>query len=187
MAYFARRVAFFALTLWAAVTLNFIIPRLQPGDPAQAIATRLAGQNKAVTPEQLKAIQLTLGMPHGNLLSQYWDYLRNLAHGDLGLSYGQFPTPVANLIWEKLPWTLILVGITQIIAFVAGTLLGAFAAWRRNTRFDSVVSLGSTFIGTLPFFWIALLLLYVFAFVLRWLPDAGGYGGDNTPHARHRK
>jgi ABC-type dipeptide/oligopeptide/nickel transport system permease component len=181
MAYFARRLAFFVLTLWAAVTLNFIIPRLQPGDPAQAIASRLAGQNKAVSPEQLDAIQLTLGIPNGSILSQYWDYLVSLVHLDFGLSYTSFPVPVSTLIWQKLPWTLILVGVTQIIAFAAGTVLGAFAAWKRNTRFDSVVSLGSTFLGTLPFFWVALLLLYVFAFVLNVLPDSGGYGEGFSP------
>lgn len=177
MSYFLRRFAFFVLTLWAAVTLNFILPRLQPGNPAQSIVSRLGGQNKAVNPEQVKAIELMLGLPKGNLLSQYWHYLGSLAHGNFGLSYSSFPTPVSHLILQKLPWTLVLVGVTQLLAFVVGTVLGAFAAWKRNSKFDSIVSLGSTFIGTLPFFWIALLLLYVFSFVLGWLPNTGGYGG----------
>jgi ABC-type dipeptide/oligopeptide/nickel transport system permease component len=181
MAYFARRLAFFVLTLWAAVTLNFLIPRLQPGDPAEAIVQRLAGQNKAPDPAQIHAIQLYLGLPHGSLLSQYWDYLGRLVHGDLGLSYGSFPFSVTHLIGQKLLWTLVLVGVTQVIAFTLGTVVGAWAAWRRNGRFDSVVTLTSTFIGTLPFFWVALLLLYVFAFVLGWLPDSGGYGNGFTP------
>jgi peptide/nickel transport system permease protein len=179
--YFLRRIACFIATLWAAITLNFIIPRLQPGDPAQAIASRLAGQNKQVTPEQLHALRLMLGQPDGNIFQQYGDYLNNLAHLQFGLSYSSFPTPVSELIWQKMPWTLVLVGVTQIIAFVFGTVLGAFAAWRRNGRFDTAVSLGSTFIGTLPFFWIALLLLYVFAFKLAWLPDSGGYGPGFSP------
>ncbi len=177
MAYFLRRISFFVLTLWAAITLNFFIPRLQPGDPAQAIVSRLAGQSKSVDPAQIKAIQIMLGLPKGNLLSQYWAYLGSLAHFDFGLSYSSFPTPVSHLIVQKLPWTLVLVGVTQVIAFTGGVVLGAFAAWKRGRTFDSVVSLGSTFIGTLPFFWIALLLLYVFSFVLRWLPNTGGYGG----------
>jgi ABC-type dipeptide/oligopeptide/nickel transport system permease component len=181
MAYFVRRLAFFLLTLWAAITINFIIPRLQPGDPAQAIAQRMAGQRHSVTPEELRAIELTLGTPKGSIFTQYWDYLGALVHGELGVSYGAFPATVSHLILEKLPWTLVLVGITLIIAFVVGTLLGAFAAWWRNSRFDSFVSLGSTFVGTLPFFWIALLLLYVFAFVLGWLPDSGGFGEGFSP------
>ncbi len=181
MAYFLRRTAFFLLTLWAAVTLNFIIPRLQPGDPAQAIVQRLAGQSKTVDPAQVHAIQLMLGAPTGNIFTQYWSYLGSVAHGNFGLSYAYFPYSVTHMIGQTLPWTLVLVGSTQIIAFVIGTLLGSFAAWRRNTRFDSIVSLGSTFIGTLPFFWIALLLLYIFAFVLNMLPESGGYSGGATP------
>jgi peptide/nickel transport system permease protein len=177
MLYFLRRVAFFVLTLWGAITLNFLIPRLQPGDPAQAILTRLAGYGTPVNPAQIKAMRLMLGIPGGNLASQYWHYLVSLAHGDLGLSYSSFPTPVSTLILQRLPWTLVLVGVTQVLAFVVGTVLGSFAAWKRNGGFDSWVSLGSTFIGTLPFFWIALLLLYVFSFVLGWLPNSGGYGG----------
>jgi peptide/nickel transport system permease protein len=179
--YFLRRLGFFVATLWAAVTLNFLIPRLQPGDPAEAMASRLAGQNKQVTPEQLHALRLMIGQPEGNVFQQYVDYLGNVVHGNLGISYSSFPTPVSELIMQKLPWTLVLVGVTQVLAFVIGTALGAFAAWKRNTRVDSVVTLGSTFIGTLPFFWIALLLLYVFAFQLQWLPDSGGYGPDFTP------
>jgi peptide/nickel transport system permease protein len=77
MRYFLRRFGFFVATLWAAVTLNFLIPRLQPGDPARAMATRLAGQNKQVTPEQLHALQLMIGAPTGNLVQQYGDYLDN--------------------------------------------------------------------------------------------------------------
>ncbi len=177
MAYFLRRIAFFLATLWAAITLNFLLPRMQPGDPAQAIVGRLAGQNKSIDPDQLRAIRLMLGLPTGNLASQYRDYLVSLAHGNLGVSYSSFPTPVSTLILERLPWTLVLVGVTQIIAFGLGVVLGSFAAWKRNRPFDSIVSLGSTFIGTLPFFWIALLLLYVFSFVLGWLPNSGGYGG----------
>jgi peptide/nickel transport system permease protein len=86
------------------------------------------------------------------------------------------------MIAEALPWTLVLVGVTQLLGFAIGTTFGAFAAWRRNSRFDSVVTLGSQFIGALPFFWIALLLLYFFAFVTGWFPDAGGYSADAEPN-----
>jgi len=85
------------------------------------------------------------------------------------------------VIGDALPWTLVLVGVTQILSFVVGTLLGAWAAYRRNSRVDSVVTLGSTFLGTLPFFWIALLLIYVFAITLNWFPEGGGYGGGSNP------
>lgn len=181
MRYFLRRTGFFAATLWAAVTLNFLIPRLQPGDPAQALLARLQGNTQAVNPVQLEAIRKMLGTRDGNLLSQYWDYLGAVVHGQFGVSYSYYPYSVTAMIATALPWTLILVGVTQIASFVIGTLLGAWAAYRRNTRVDSVITLGSTFVGTLPFFWIGLLLIFVFAITLNWFPDGGGYGGGSSP------
>ena len=182
MLYFLRRIAFFVLTLWAAVTLNFLIPRLQPGDPAEAIVKRLGGgQESAVDPAQLEAIRLMLGISGENVFVQYFNYLGALFRGDLGVSYTYFPYTVTEVIADALPWTLVLVGVTTIISFVVGTLLGTWAAYRRGTKVDSVLTLGSTFLGTLPFFWIALLLIYVFAFQLLWLPEGGGYGGGVQP------
>jgi peptide/nickel transport system permease protein len=180
MVYLARRLFFFLLTLWAAITLNFIIPRLQPGDPAQSIVAKLAGQRQ-VDPAQVEAIRTMLGTPDGNLFQQYVDYLRNIAQLNFGVSYSYFPYTVMEMIGQAAIWTIVLVGVTQVIGFVVGTLLGAFAAWRRNTTFDSIVSLGLSFIGTLPFFWIAMLLLYVFAFQLIWLPTGGGYSDSAVP------
>ena len=181
MSYFLRRTGFFVATLWAAVTLNFLIPRLQPGDPAEAIVSRLTGKSEAVDPRQVEAIRRLLGTPDGSLLTQYWDYLGELVHGNFGLSYTYFPYTVTEVIGDAALWTVVLVGVTQILSFVIGTLLGAWAAYRRNSRVDSVITLGSTFVGTLPFFWIALLLIYVFAITLQWFPDGGGYGGGSTP------
>jgi peptide/nickel transport system permease protein len=182
MAYFARRIGFFLLTVWAAVTLNFLIPRLQPGDPAEQIVRRLTGQNRAVDPAQVEAVRLMLGIQTDqSLLEQYVAYLGTLARGEFGVSYTYFPYTVTHMIGQTLPWTLVLVGVTTILGFVIGTLLGAWAAWKRNSAFDSIISLGSTFFGTLPFFWIAMILIWVFAFELGWFPYSGGYGGGVNP------
>jgi ABC-type dipeptide/oligopeptide/nickel transport system permease component len=181
MRYFVSRLGFFVLTLWAAVTLNFVIPRLQPGDPAQSMVQRLAGQSEAIDPAMIKAVQIMLGLPRGTILEQYVDYLHAVVRGDFGISYTYFPYTVTHMIGEALPWTIVLVGTSHILGFVIGTLLGAAAAWKRNGKFDSIVSLGSTFIGTLPFFWIALILIYVLAFTLQWFPEAGGYSGEIEP------
>ncbi|WP_326601385.1 ABC transporter permease [Streptomyces sp. NBC_01799] len=181
MIYFIRRTGFLLATLWAAVTLNFLIPRLQPGDPAQALLSRLVGKTGVIDPDQLAAVRKMLGAPDGNLLAQYWDYLGALAHGQFGISYTYYPYSVGDVVAQAVPWTLILVGVTQILSFVVGTLLGAWAAYRRNSRVDTVITLGSTFVGTLPFFWIALLLVFVFAITLNWFPEGGGYGGGSSP------
>ena len=180
MRYFARRIGFFLATLWAAVTLNFVIPRLQPGDPAEVMVRKLAGKDAQLDPAAVTAMRAMLGAPDGNLFQQYVDYLKALSHGKFGISYTYFPYPVTEVIGKALPWTLVLVGVTQVLAFVIGVTLGAYAAWRRNTRFDSLVTLGSTFVGTLPGFWIALLLLFAFGYTLGWFPTSGGYE-DSMP------
>ena len=181
MRYFIRRFLFFLLTLWAAVTLNFLIPRMQPGDPAQAIVSKLTGQNAAVDPAQLAAVRSMLGTPNGNFFQQYLDYLGNLLTLNFGLSYSYYPYSVLHMVGQALLWTVLLVGVTQIIGFVVGTLLGTYAAWKRNSFVDTILSVGLSFVGTLPFFWIALLLLFIFSFVLGWLPAAGGYGETAVP------
>ncbi|TCC27262.1 ABC transporter permease [Kribbella speibonae] len=175
MRYFARKIGFFVLTLWAVVTLNFLIPRLQPGDPAEMMVQNLAGKNAQLNRAQVEAMRDLLGAPSGSLLSQYWDYLGQLAHGDLGISYTYFPYSVAEVIGKAFWWTVILVGAVQLLSFAIGILLGAFAAWRRNSRFDTSVTVISTFVGTLQPFWIALLLIYGLGYGLGWFPTAGGY------------
>ncbi|HEY8458338.1 MAG TPA: ABC transporter permease [Actinopolymorphaceae bacterium] len=181
MRYFLSRLGFFVLTLWAAVTLNFIIPRLQPGDPAKTMVQRLAGQTEAVDPAAIRAVQIMLGLPTGSLFEQYIEYLKAVLRGDFGVSYYYFPLPVTEVILQALPWTIVLVGVTHVLGFIIGTFLGALAAWKRNTKIDAVLSLGSTFLGTIPFFWTALILIYVFAFTLQWFPPAGGYSGAVEP------
>jgi peptide/nickel transport system permease protein len=173
--YFARKIAFFLATLWAAITLNFIIPRLQPGDPAEIMVKRMAGKDAALDQAQVEAMRAMLGTPTDSLWHQYISYLGELVHGNFGLSYTYYPFPVTEVIAQAFWWTVVLVTIAQVLSFVGGVVLGAYAAWRRNSRFDSVVTLGSTFLGTLQPFWIGLLLLYVFGYSLGWFPTSGGY------------
>lgn len=180
MRYFARRVGYFLLTLWAAVTLNFLIPRLQPGDPAEMMVKKLAGKDAELDPDKIRAMRAMLGAPGGTMFDQYVAYIKQLLRGDFGVSYTYFPTPVTTVIMKALPWTLILVGVTMLLSFGVGMVLGALAAWKRNSLFDSVVTLGSTFIGTLQAFWIALLLLFAFGYILGWFPTSGGYDAS-TP------
>jgi peptide/nickel transport system permease protein len=180
MRYVLRRVGFFLATLWAAVTLNFILPRLQPGDPAEIMVKKLAGKDAELDPAKVAAMRAMLGAPDGNLFQQYVNYLSSLSKGQFGLSYTYYPYDVATVIGKALPWTLILVGVTLILTFMIGITLGAFAAWRRNSWFDSVVTLGATFLGTLPNFWLAIMLLFGFGYVLGWFPTSGGYDAS-TP------
>ncbi len=188
MKYFARKFGFFLATLWAVITLNFLIPRLQPGDPATKMVQRLAGKDAALDPAQVQAMRAMLGTPDGSLFSQYLGYLNELFHGNFGLSYTYYPYKVTEVIGQGLWWTVVLVTVTQVLSFVIGVVLGAYAAWRRNTKFDSTVTLGSTFVGTMQPFWIALLLLYVLGYTAGVFPTSGGYStstvGLNGPFIR---
>jgi peptide/nickel transport system permease protein len=176
-----RKLILFVATLWAAVTVNFFIPRLMPGTPGDAALAKLAG-NGPINPAQRQAIEATLGVPHGSLVSQYWTYLGNSAHGRFGISYTYFPQTVSSLILHALPWTLVLVGTVTVIAFVVGTLLGVLAAWRRGRAVDTAATVGGTFTSAFPYFWTALLLLFVFAFKLNWFPIKGGYQANVSPN-----
>ncbi|MDQ6936158.1 MAG: ABC transporter permease [Actinomycetota bacterium] len=181
MRYAGRKLVLFVITLWAALTLNFILPRLMPGSPVDAALAKLASTGQPVTNAQRKAIEIELGAPHGNLLTQYFQYLNHTVHLDFGRSYS-FPTEtVSHSIGKALPWTLVLVGVTTVLAFIVGTLLGVYAGWRRGTKADATVTIGATFFAAFPPFWLGLLLLYALAYQLNWFPIKGGYTPGASP------
>ncbi|MFD8383543.1 ABC transporter permease [Streptomyces sp. NPDC059679] len=173
MRYVLRKLGFYAVAAWMAVTVNFFLPRLIPGDPVQLMMARMA-QSGPVEPGQEEALASMLGLSHGNILTQYWDYLGSVVHLDFGLSVTYFPSPVTDVLQDALPWTLVLVGAATLISFVLGLTLGTLAGWRRGSWLDSLVP-STTFLAAVPYFWLALLLLYLFSQVWGVLPLGGGY------------
>jgi peptide/nickel transport system permease protein len=171
MRYLARRLAFYAVTAWAALTLNFLIPRLMPGDPVQALLSRFRGR---LDPRATEALTAMFGLNDESMVSQYRTYLTDLVKGDFGLSFTFFPTPVSTVIWDSLFWTVVLVGISTVVSFVIGTLLGIVAGWRRGSRWDHLLPI-TTFFSSIPYFWFGLIVLFVLSGELRWFPLAGGY------------
>lgn len=180
MSYALRKVGLLILTLWAAITLNFFLPRLMPGSPTDAAIAKLS-QNGPVTAATRKAIEIQLGVPNGNVLEQYGQYLKQVATLHFGVSYTFYPQPVAELVAGALPYTLILVGLVTIVAFVCGTLLGVLAAWKRGTWLDALPTLGGSFASAFPYFWTALLLLFFLGYVFKIFPTSGAYGVTNVP------
>lgn len=172
MRYIARRVGFYVVTAWAAITLNFFLPRLMPGNPVQLLIAREQGR---ITPAGVHALAVAYGVAtKASLLSQYGSYWAGLFHGNFGISITYYPTPAINVIATALPWTLILVGISTIIAFLVGTLLGVLAAWRRGSWLETAIPT-TMFLQAVPYFWIGLLAITVFGVTLNWLPTSGGY------------
>jgi len=180
MRYLLGKAGLFVLTLWAAVTLNFLLPRLMPGSPTDAAIAKLS-QNGPVTDATRAAIEAQLGVPGGNLWEQYVGYLRQVATLDFGVSYTFYPESVSHLVTQALPYTLVLVGAVTVLAFVLGTLIGVLAAWKRGTWLDSLPTLSGSFMSTFPYFWTALLLLFFLGYVLHLFPTSGAYGPTLVP------
>jgi peptide/nickel transport system permease protein len=179
MRYFIRKLGFYVLAFVGALTLNFFLPRLVPGNPVDILIGRMA-QNGAPPPGEREALSRLLGVGGGNIFLQYWHYLVQLAHLDLGLSVTNFPVPVTHVIATGLPWTIVLVGTTTVLAFIIGTSLGALAGWRRSRILDLLLPV-TTFLTAVPYFWLALLLLYLFGVVWRLTPLNGGYDPSLFP------
>ncbi len=168
MRFALRRLAFFLLTLWAAVTLNFVLPRLMPGNPAEAMIAKFKG---GVSPQALHVLEAQFGVnTHQPILGQYVSYLGNLATGNFGTSLSQYPASVGQIVSNAIWWTLGLVGITTILAFVLGTGIGIFGAWHRGGRLDSIMPPLFVITSVIPYFWLGLVLILIFGVKLHLLP-----------------
>jgi peptide/nickel transport system permease protein len=168
------------VSAWASITLNFAIPRLMPGDPAAALVARFKGQ---MSPEALRALRHAFGLVPGSMFTQYFTYLAHVARGDLGLSIAYFPARVDQVIGTGLGWSLGLGGVALLISFTIGTLLGVVAAWNRHGRLDSWLPAALSFLGAFPYFWLAMLVLYLFGFTLHWFPLQHAHDPDLSPTA----
>lgn len=173
-----RRFAFYLLTAWAAITINFIIPRLLPSDPVQALIVRYKGQ---LSTDAVQSLYVLFGLDkHQSMWQQYWQYWGSLLHGDFGISFTFFPTPVSSVIGQTLPWTLALVGISTVLSFIIGTLIGIAIGWRRGTFADSLLPITS-FFSAIPYFWLGLIAIAVLAVAVPLFPAGSGYDGSFVP------
>jgi peptide/nickel transport system permease protein len=176
MRYLAKRGGLFLVTLWAALTVNFIIPHVMPGNEAAAVLATFRGVN----PAALHALEIEFGVNvHQSVLASYFQYLGNCLTGQFGVTAQG--VPVMTEIIQKLPWTLGLVGVTTVIAFVIGTVAGIASAWRRGGRLDAILPPSLFIVSSIPVFFVGLLLIYVFAVRLNWLPLGSNYSYGATP------
>jgi peptide/nickel transport system permease protein len=174
-----RKAGFYLAALWAALTVNFFIPRLMPGDPVEIMISKL-GQKGPVSPETRASIEAMLGTDSSQpLMRQYLDYLSGLATGDLGMSVTFFPASVSDIIGQTLPWTIGLIGLATVISFLVGVGLGTLAGWKRGSWLDSLIPV-TTMFQSVPYFWLALILLFLFGSIWPLFPLNGGYDVYNV-------
>jgi peptide/nickel transport system permease protein len=147
-----------------------------PGNEASAVLATFKGAN----PAALHALQIQFGVNvHQGVIASYFDYLGNVLSGQFGVDAQG--VPVMTEITSKMPWTLGLVGVTTVIAFLIGTFVGVISAWRRGSRVDAVLPPTLFVLSTIPVFFIGLLLIYVFAVKLNWLPLGSNYSLGASP------
>lgn len=178
MQYILRRLGFYALAAWLSLTINFLLPRFMPGDPAAAIFARFRGQ---LQPEQIQAMREAYGLTDAPLYVQYVQYVGSMLRGNLGISISAFPSPVTAVISTGLLWTLLLGGTALIVSFLLGNILGIFSAWRRGSVLDNFLPPILIFIGSFPFFWLALVALYFLGFQFGWFPLRHAYSDTLRP------
>ncbi|HYK68766.1 MAG TPA: ABC transporter permease [Streptosporangiaceae bacterium] len=177
MPFIARRLAFYVVALWVAVTANFFIPRAMPGDAVEAVMSKFPD----LTPTAYHAIQAMLGVGKaGSLWHQYVSYLGDIVHLNFGISSSEYPAPVSTILGETIPWTLTLVGTATVIAFFLGTVLGILAGWRNGGWADRLLP-ALMFLQAIPYFFLALILLTVLALNLHVFPIGSGYGQGLVP------
>ncbi|MGC4108577.1 MAG: ABC transporter permease [Thermomicrobiales bacterium] len=181
--YVLQRIGLFFVVVWGAATLNFFLPRLAPGDPVRsrlfAMMTQGGFQQSGVE-EMVKAYQAKFGLDKP-LWQQYLNYLWDTIHFDFGYSLSFFPNRAIDLIMRALPWTIGLLTVTTILSFAIGTILGALIAWPKSPKILEWFLAPMLTLAAIPYYLLALILVYIFAFTLKWFPLSGGYQAGTLP------
>lgn len=180
--YLIGRLGFFIAIVWATATLNFAIPRLAPGDPIEDTVARLtvAGQSTEGADKLIAAYRAELGLDDP-LVVQYFSYLKAIFTLDLGYSAALFPVRVSTLISDALPWSIGLLTLSTLLAFVIGSLLGALMVWPKTPRVARLALSPFMILSAVPYYLLAIILSFVVAFKLNLLPPTGGTSPGITP------
>lgn len=179
--YFLNKLGWFLITFVCAFLLNFILPRLMPGDPVAAIVSRLAqGMSNTAGVQAIYEQYSTLFGTNKSIPEQFIIYVGNVARGDFGFSFSQYPRTVADVIKSSIMWTIALQFPAIIVGWIIGNSLGALAAYLKG-GFDKALMPLSIFISNFPPFGMAVIMMVIFGVNLKWFPTSGGYGFDLIP------
>jgi peptide/nickel transport system permease protein len=177
MPFIVRRLVFYLVAAWVALTINFFIPRAIPGNAVQSMMAKFPNPQ----PSAYKALEALLGVGHpGSIWSQYVSYLNEIFHFNFGTDVSQYPASVSSLLVQTLPWTITLVGVATVIAFLIGTALGIVAGWRHGGTLDRVLP-GLMFLQAIPYFFFALILVELLAIKTQVFPSGQGYSDGLIP------
>lgn len=180
--YLVKRLITYFLTLIAAFTIIFLIPRFAPGDPVQAILMQLSLQGQQIPggDKIVKAYKQMFGL-EGDLFTQYISYLSQVLRGSLGVSIAFFPVPVEALIARALPWTIGLLSTTVIVSWVLGNIFGALVGWSRSSKVNMIIASICLVLSRIPYYVLALVLILVFAYYIPLFPASGAMRMGTTP------
>jgi peptide/nickel transport system permease protein len=181
MRWFLRRIVFYVFAGWVALTLNFLLPRLMPGDPVGGVLQRLSPAQIQANPGIVQTYEALLGGGKGTLWHDYVVYLHRLAHLNFGISTSNYPAPVSEVIGRVLPYSIFLVGVAFLLSFALGTTIGMVAAWRRGGGVDTVVVPTLMALSAIPAFFTALLGVYFLGLKLHWFPIQHAYDSGLLP------
>ena len=184
MNYFVRRLIMFVVVVILAATLNFIIPRLAPGDPIGAVLEELRARGASTggdaEDEIVAAYRARFGLDQPVFI-QYLRFLTNTLRFDLGHSISYYPQKVEAALFRALPWTLGLLAISTLMSFAFGSFFGALMAWPRAPAAVNRFLPFFMVLSAVPYYLLGLILVYIFAFVLRLLPLGGAYSSGTMP------
>lgn len=163
--YVIKRVLGAIFTLWIALTINFLLPRMMGGNPADYIAS----QSAMGSIEYAEMLNEQFGLDK-SVFEQYLAYMGQLVQGNLGISYSSYPVPVTDIITQAMPWTLLIVLLSTLIAFAIAWLLGLLAALKKGGVFDTLTVGISFYLQSTPYFFVGMVLLIIFGYYLDWFP-----------------
>lgn len=180
MRWIIKRLIFLVITLFVTMSITFVLIRLMPGNPVDAYVSYLMQQGLSYGDAVKMAASLysiNLDQP---LWLQYFDYIKNLLQGNLGYSYTS-GAPVIEIIATVLPWTVFLVSISLTISFLVGIALGIYAAYRKDSLLDSILSLTAITLNSIPNYVVALILCIIFSLYITQIPVGGAYDPNVQP------
>jgi len=181
--YLIKRVLAYVATLYGAVTAIFFLFRLIPGNPIEAFIGQIMATQYTeaeLARSLVEQYKKEFGL-EGDLFTQYVNYLKQLLRGNFGVSLLGFPRPAQVLILQSLPWTIGLLGLSAVISWTLGVVLGAFTAWKRESKIGGALAGLAIVFSQIPYYIVAVLLVLTFSYMLGWLPARGAYDPRLSP------